>query len=190
MGRMRPLLPLPIAPERAITRIINPALSLLPPRMVSAQAVVLILGCMLQESNLAHRWQVVDLRHPERKGPARGLAQFELGGAVKGVCEHPATRGHVAMLCALHDLPFNARAIWEALDDDDVLAACLARLLLYTDAMPLPAVGAVDAAWSYYLRNWRPGAYTNGTPQQRAALRAKWGRNYAKARAAWDAVEA
>ena len=37
------------------------------------------------------------------------------------------------------------------------VAAGFARLLLWTDPRPLPAIGDVKAAWQYYLRNWRPG---------------------------------
>ncbi len=35
-----------------------------------------------------------------------------------------------------------------------------ARLLLWTDAKPLPAIGDEQGAWDYYLRNWRPGKPT------------------------------
>jgi hypothetical protein len=187
---MPTLLPLPIAPETAITRVIAPALAVLPGHMRSAVAVVLMLAIALQESRLAHRWQVVDVRHPERKGPARGLWQFELGGGVAGVCSHPASRTRAQVLCTQRAVPFEPRAIWDALDDDDLLAAGMARLLLWTDPQPLPAAGQVEAAWQYYLRNWRPGAYSNGDAAARASLRAKWGRNYATALAAHDAVEA
>ena len=30
-------------------------------------------------------------------------------------------------------------------------------LLLWTDPRPLPRIGEVQAAWDYYIRNWRPG---------------------------------
>jgi len=62
-----------------------------------------------------------------------------------------------------------------------VLAAGLARLLLWTDRPPLPALQDVEGGWQLYLRTWRPGAYTRGTPALRAELRAKWGRNYSAA---------
>ncbi len=42
--------------------------------------------------------------------------------------------------------------------EGDVLSACMARLLLWTDPSPLPAVGDVNHAWDFYQRNWRPGA--------------------------------
>jgi len=34
---------------------------------------------------------------------------------------------------------------------------CVARLLLWQDKAALPAIGAKEHAWDYYLRNWRPG---------------------------------
>ncbi len=38
-----------------------------------------------------------------------------------------------------------------------MLACAFARLLLFTDPRPLPALGNPQAAWDYYVRNWRPG---------------------------------
>jgi hypothetical protein len=38
-----------------------------------------------------------------------------------------------------------------------VLAAGVARLLLYTNPAPLPPVGNAEAAWLYYVNTWRPG---------------------------------
>ena len=40
---------------------------------------------------------------------------------------------------------------------DDILAAGFARLLLWSDPQPLPAIGDQQAAWQLYLRTWRPG---------------------------------
>ncbi|WP_337052502.1 hypothetical protein [Pseudoxanthomonas sp. USHLN014] len=185
-----PQLPLPIAPETAITRVIMPALSLLPARLTDARAIVLLLAIMLQESGLRYRWQVLDPRNPGRKGPARGLAQFERGGGVKGVIEHPLTRAMAADLCRHRGVMFDAVSVWDALDDDDLLAAGFGRLLLFTDPAPLPPLSAAGPAWNYYRRNWRPGAYDRGDEETRNALVEKWRRNLALARAAWDAVEA
>src|SRR3546814_4167946 len=58
---------------------IKPALKLLPKQMDSREARVLLLAIGLQESGFEHRWQVIDRRRPNRKGPARGFWQFELG---------------------------------------------------------------------------------------------------------------
>ncbi|MOA63587.1 hypothetical protein D3C78_1893600 [compost metagenome] len=38
-----------------------------------------------------------------------------------------------------------------------MLAAALARLLLWTDPARLPALGEVAKSWELYLRTWRPG---------------------------------
>lgn len=163
MPRMSiPQLPLPIAPATAVSKIIRPALKLLPPAMASDAAVLLILAIFLQESNLSHRWQVIDANRPERKGPARGLGQFERGtkiskGGVWGVYLHAASRYWLQQVCVKLGVPFTPADIWAALETNDVLAVCVARLLLFTDARALPAIGAKDAAWAYYARNWRPG---------------------------------
>jgi hypothetical protein len=54
-------------------------------------------------------------------------------------------------------VPATDAAVYAALEHDDVLAAAFARLLLWTDPEPLPAVGEVQRAWALYLRTWRPG---------------------------------
>ena len=181
-----PALSLPISPTDALRRIILPALKLLPTTMTDTRALVMILAIFMQESALAHRWQVIDRARPNAKGPARGLAQFERGtresrGGVWGVFLHTASRYWLAQVCSAFGVAFQPDAIWRALESNDGLSACLARLLLFTDPKPLPEPGDEDAAWSCYLRTWRPGAYTRGTAQQRAALRAKWASNYATA---------
>ncbi len=182
-------LPLPIAPQEALERIIRPALKLLPAGMTDDRALVLILSICMQESALRHRWQVVDLKRPDVMGPARGLSQFERGskasrGGVWGVYLHPASRYWLSKVCEQLGVAFTPVEIWNALASNDALAVCLARLLLFTDPKPLPAVGDIEGAWRYYLRNWRPGAYTRGSAQARAKLRAKWQDNYAAARKA------
>lgn len=153
-----------------------PALQLLPPRMDTPAARIQLLAICGQESNLRDRVQVVA---GGVAGPARGLAQFELGsqqrgGGVWGVVLHPASRDLLRGLCATRGVAFDARAIWGRLQRDDVLALGLARLLLWTDPRPLPAVGDQAAAWDCYVRNWRPG---KPHPD-------RWPRNYARALAA------
>ncbi|MCD7096922.1 hypothetical protein [Stenotrophomonas sp. MMGLT7] len=162
MDATKSLLPLPIFPATALARVIRPALATLPARMTSAPAEVMILAIMLQESRLAHRWQVVDLKRPEVKGPARGLAQFELGtqvsrGGVWGIYQHAASRTYLQRACAARGVAFEPRAIWLALERDDILAAVCARLLLWTDPQALPALDDSGTAWALYIRTWRPG---------------------------------
>lgn len=135
-----------------ITRTgINPALALLPRHMDSPQARVMLLAIGLQESRFEHRRQMGN-------GPARGFWQFEKGGGVKGCVQHPSSAPHLRQLCAARGVPFEAMAIWQAIEHDDVLAAGLARLLLFTDPFKLPALGDPQAAWELYAeRCWRPG---------------------------------
>ncbi len=115
---------------------ITPALALLPATMDTPAARVMLLAIGLQEGRFMHRRQI--------GGPARGFWQFEKGtrasrGGVWGVFLHAASRDHLATLCK------------------DVLAAGVARLLLWTDPKALPPVGDADAGWALYLRTWRPG---------------------------------
>lgn len=159
---------------------IDPALLLLPAKMTSPQAEVMLLATHLQESPGRDQCQLP--AKPGKCGPARGIFQFERGGGVAGVLSHPASRSHVLSVCAALGVEPTVDGIFNALPTQcDVLDAALARLLYWTDAKPLPKLGDVEAAFQYYLRNWRPGAYTNGNAKKRAELRRKWGENYAKA---------
>lgn len=94
------------------------------------------------------------------KGPARGLWQFELGslecgGGICGVFRHPATKHFVQELCTECLVDHNPSAIYRALEYNDLLAAYIARLLLWTDIHPLPRNEA--EGWTTYIANWRPG---------------------------------
>lgn len=148
----------------AITRdAINPAFKLLPKQMDSREARVALLAIGLQESKFEHRWQVIDAKRPSRKGPARGFWQFELGtraskGGIWGVYLHQASRYWLKALCEARGVEFSPKAIWLAIEQDDVLAAGLARLLLFTDPYKLPAIGDEQGLWKLYRwRCWRPG---------------------------------
>jgi hypothetical protein len=112
----------------------------------SLPARALLIAIALQESGLATRQQT--------HGPAHGLWQFEAEG-VSGVLRHPASSDRANALCRWRNV--EVIAVYHTLLSDDVLAAGIARLLLWTDPAPLPALGEVDAALQYYLRNWRPG---------------------------------
>lgn len=128
---------------------ITPALALLPARMSSPEAEVMLLAIGLQESRLTHRRQI--------GGPARGLWQFERGGGVAGVLRHAASREHALSVCDARRVAPVPEQVYQRLEHDDVLAAAFARLLLYTDPARLPALGEVGASWDLYLRAWRPG---------------------------------
>jgi hypothetical protein len=133
---------------------ITPALALLPGRLDSPEARCMMLAIGLQESRLIARAQIVN---GGGKGPARGLWQFERGGGVRGVLEHPATKAAAGAVCLARQVAPTPPAVWAALETDDVLAAAFARLLLLADPKPLPALGDSAGAWACYLRNWRPG---------------------------------
>lgn len=118
--------------------------------MNADEARVMTLAIALQESALKDRRQVGG-------GPARSFWQFESGGGCVGVMTHKASAGPAMDVCKILLVPFERADVFEALAWHDHLSAAFARLLLFTDAAPLPALGDVDGAWEYYLRNWRPG---------------------------------
>lgn len=156
-------------------RAIAPALAMLPARMNSPEAQIMLLAIGLQESQFVHRRQLGG-------GPARSFWQGERGGGmVQGVRTHEATEKHAALLYCARGVEPNNEAIWKAIEHDDVLAAGLARLLLWSDPLPLPETHEVEEALALYLRTWRPGAYTRGAEEERAELEAKWRRNFAAA---------
>ncbi|OMG87693.1 hypothetical protein [Achromobacter xylosoxidans] len=137
-----------------VSDAINPALALLPAGMDTPAARVMLLAIGLQESRFVHRRQI--------GGPARGFWQFEKGtrasrGGVWGVYLHQASKDRLAALCKARSVSCDPDAIYAALEYDDVLAAGVARLLLWTDPKALPPLGDAGAGWALYLRTWRPG---------------------------------
>lgn len=144
--------------------IVEPALLLLPAKMESPQAVAMLLAIGLQESHFEYRRQLGN-------GPARSFWQMERGGGVHGVLTHLVSAKLAAGICKERGVEPTELAVWQAVERDDVLACALARLLLYTDPMRLPAIGDVAGAWDLYLRVWRPGK-----PRP-----AEWAGNYAAA---------
>lgn len=151
-----------MTPESLIRTAIDPALDLLP-KMDSRAARTLLLAIAWQESGMAYRRQV--------KGPARGYWQFEQGGGVRGVINHPTSKPHILRVLGALDYSVEASAAdcYAAIEHNDILAAAFARLLLWTDPAPLPE--DADGAWSLYLRTWRPGKPHPGT----------WPAHYARA---------
>lgn len=133
---------------------IAPALSILPPKMDTPSARVMMLAIGLQESRFQYRHQV--------GGPAHGFWQFEQGtqksrGGIWGVYLHAASSAHLMNICTARGVSFTPEAIYNAVENDDVLAAAVARLMLFTDPMPLPSVDDAAGGWATYLRIWRPG---------------------------------
>lgn len=154
-------------PGLFLTNALEPALKLLPANMDSLAARAMVISICLQESRLEHRRQI--------GGPARGYAQFEQGGGVRGVLTHPASKPHIEAVCAALDYEPEPEACYIAIEHNDILAAAFARLLLWTLPDPLPAANEVEKAWRQYIAAWRPGK-----PHP-----ASWPRCYSQA---WGAV--
>lgn len=144
------------------------------------EARLLLLAIAGQESNWTARVQA-------NNGPAHGFWQFERGGGVAGVLNHPAS-ARMALRAAARLIvkpdgtvaPITPMNVWQALafPQGDPLAFTFARLLLWTDPAPLPALYDEAAAWAYYERNWRPGAPS----------RERWSRVYPDALAAMEPI--
>lgn len=120
-------------------------------RYNSLEARRLLMAIAWQESRITERAQI--------GGPARGFFQFESGGGLAGVVSHPSTQPTAVVLFKDLCIPYPQRFL--AIELNDTLACCFARLLLYTDPRPLPkgqpAYALEEQGWQYYLRNWRPG---------------------------------
>lgn len=142
---------------RVPTDVLEQAAKLLPAKLDTVKARVMLAAIGLQESRFEHRRQLVG-SPPQPTGPAKSFWQGEQGGGmVAGVRTHAATREMATHVYAARNVPPDNRAIWDAIEKDDVLAAALARLLLYSDPRSLPEIGDVEGAWQLYLRTWRPG---------------------------------
>lgn len=141
-----------MTPKDILVDAVEPALAMLAKQGVFSddRARVLLMAIAGQESAWQYRQQI--------GGPAHSFWQFEYGGGVVGVLTHRASRDKIKAVCAELGVPCDAESVYEAMVENDMLAAAMARLLLWTDPASLPAVGAVQAAWEYYERLWRPGA--------------------------------
>jgi hypothetical protein len=150
-----------------LTRIgIDPALRLLPPKMDTPGARVLLLAIAQQESDLRDRRQLLAVKDKKTGhivlrplGAGKSFWMGEVGGGmVHGVRTHPATKDLARVLYSARQVYPSDNSIWNAIQNDDVLAAGLARLLIYTDPHPLPKLGDVQGGWAMYAeRLWRPG---------------------------------
>ena len=135
--------------DEIITSAILPALEIIGVKDTPA-ARVQLLTTGLQESRFEFRRQMGN-------GPAMGFWQFERGGGVRGVLTHSASKARALALCQARSVSSTENEVWLALQNDDVLAAGFARLLLLTDPRALPDPSNTGAAWDCYIRNWRPG---------------------------------
>lgn len=142
-----------MTPDAMRETIIDPALAFMAnalklARLDSTEAGVMILAIFGQEGDFQYRRQI--------GGTARSFAQFEAAGA-RGVMVHPASSPLAHAILDALDIPTDIPTVHEALAWNDHLAVAMARLLLWTDPAPLPAVIDAATAWTIYLRLWRPG---------------------------------
>lgn len=125
------------------------ALSLLPAKMDTPEARAMVLAIFMQESRLEHRVQI--------GGPAHGFGQFEFGGGIRGVLNHPASQSHIQSVLSVLRYDFHPQTSYDAIVHNDVLAVCYARLLLWTLPQSLPKQGEIQEGWNQYIAAWRPG---------------------------------
>lgn len=157
------------------TFIFPAAFLLLPGAMDTLEAQAMLLAIGLQESRFTHRHQI--------GGPAHGWWQFEQRGGVRGVLTHRASAAPLAVVCGALRYPVRTPGgeladleLYDAIEHNDVLACCVARLLLWTLPDALPSRAEPELAWLQYLDAWRPGK----------PHRASWEAFYARA---WDLVQ-
>jgi len=144
------MLDLPATPAQVLEHVIVPTFQhLLPGKFDTPEARVQLLANGLQESGFRTRQQ--------QGGPAHGLWQCEQGGGVRGVLNNVASRAYARGACSVRMVaPVESDVYW-ALLTDDLLACAIARLILWCNPEPLPAIGDADGAWRYYVETWRPG---------------------------------
>lgn len=146
---------------------IDPALSLLPHQMDTAEARAMLLAIALQETHLLARRQ-------KGGGPARSYWQFERSG-ISGVLSHAASSLKAMVLCDTLDVLPNVDQVYAAIEYQDILAAGFARLLLWRVPRALVGPSDPEQAWTIYMDTWEPG-----TPRHET-----WTSNFA---VAWGAV--
>ena len=128
----------------------------------AATAQLLAIG--LQESGFRNRVQVANgprLNQWWVGGPARSLWQVEASGGCTEVLTRASLRSHLHLALTSH--AYNPERVDPAylhglIAHNDILAAVVARLILWADATPLPSFAdGPEAGWQCYIRNWRPG---------------------------------
>lgn len=151
-----------MTPKQVFEEVLPQAYALLPnkPAISSPAASILLLATGLQESKFEHRRQMIKKDgRLQPLGPAAGFWQFEDGkmGGIVHVMTMASTKADAERICRARGVPFNSKAIWEAFQHDDVLAACFARLNYWTRPEATPAPGNPQKAWDMYVKTWHPG---------------------------------
>lgn len=142
------MIDLPATPQTVLAKVIVPALALLPAQMDTPEARVMLVAIGGQESGYRTRQQV--------GGPAHGLWQNEQP-VQQLLLANPASFELARTLCKARAVAPTASDMYWAVLTDDIFAAGIARLILWCDPHPLPALGDVDDAWLCYQKNWGPG---------------------------------
>ena len=137
---------------------------MLPTTMDSYAARALMLAIGQQESRFLYRRQI--------NGPARGFWQFEVNG-VRGVLNHQSTKRYAAAVLTEMRIQAEPEPVHAALEYSDILAAVMARLLLWTYPRGLPNSNDALGGWEYYIACWRPGKPHRATWD--AFYEAAWG---------------
>lgn len=133
-----------------IRKAIDEAFLLLPNEMNSPNSEFMIYAIGFQESDFVHRRQ-------KNNGPAASFWQFERGGGILGVLNHPKTAGFARKVCEARGVFPTTKDVWNAMLTDDVLGAAFARLLLWSDPRPIPHRSQRQKLWDIYNSVWRPG---------------------------------
>lgn len=139
--------------KQFLDTVLTPAVAAIAPVMAhmdSPTARCLLLAIAGQESAWTYRVQ-------KPVGYAHGFWQCEKRGAVIQVVTGGATRDTFADVCRLLSVMPGLDQVFDAIISEDALAYALARLNLWPDPAPLPAIGEEDDAWDYYTRVWKPG---------------------------------
>lgn len=142
-------LTLPASNLEVYNGAIQPAYSYLRPGLASPEATCQLLAIGKQESGFRTRQQYGN-------GPAHGLWMFE-GGGVRDTLYSTRSGNLLWNFCQDIGVQYGSITIYDALLSDDLLAAGLARLLLWDDLSPLPRIGDIEDAWQCYIRCWNPG---------------------------------
>ena len=118
--------------------------------ITSDEARLQLLATAGQESHWTFRVQV--------GGPAHSFWQFEAGGGVWAVLNHPIGSLIIRAACQDLSISFDRDTIYAAMAWNDKLALAVARIRLWIDSEPLPAIGDQQGGWNMYHRIWAPGA--------------------------------